>query len=196
MGSGLRHITIQTNDAACRGKIKLRLSGFWQQSLVSNEKIIEALERLPNGHIVGLREIEYDPARETQKFYAYYLKQFRSMSAKGEFLSDRRRVVVYDFESLQQFYHVLYHELGHYVFYQVLSSEQRKEWVTKLFKHYSSVTVYGSRNASEDFAESYAVMLTKPEDLKKISAKYRFMLYDVFKSSVPSPIKNTTDFRC
>lgn len=54
------------------------------------------------------------------------------------------------------YYSACAHEYGHYVYYEKLSKEQRKEWrrISNLSEGY--VSDYAMTNPSEDFAESYA----------------------------------------
>jgi len=76
-----------------------------------------------------------------------------------------------------------YHERGHYVYYNLLSAEERQEW-KELYKNEGrSVSYYASKNEKEDFAEQYRSMysgqytcLFIEEVIKEYSlAKFQFL---------------------
>ncbi|MCU7922548.1 MAG: hypothetical protein KZQ88_07595 [Candidatus Thiodiazotropha sp. (ex Dulcina madagascariensis)] len=166
--------------------LNLRISGFSNQTIVSVDEILEALEALPASHLIGLREIAYDPNRVIQRAIGYYNTQdtpypipdFRS---NGDYYHDERWINIYEFDSKQNLVHLLYHEVGHFVYKNNLSSVLRKRWVNNIYPVSSYVSTYAARNANEDFAESYAIYLLKPEVLYRIEKKYLFLKNQVFK---------------
>ncbi len=97
-------------------------------------------------------------------------------------------IVFYGFDTPDQFFHVLYHEIGHYVFFQVIGSKVKKRWVTGIYPNSFCATAYGTRNASEDFAESYACYVRDPEYLRHFPEKHAFMRDCVF-SGRPETLK-------
>ena len=76
---------------------------------------------------------------------------------------------------------MLFHELGHFVYFRVISSFEKKQWVTEVHPVEEAVTRYGRRNAAEDFAEAFALYVQAPGELAGLPGKYRFMRDAVFK---------------
>lgn len=161
------------------GTLRLRIAGFGRQDLVQVSQIVAAIDLLPNHHLEGLREIVYAPDglpdESPQTWWG------RPPSArKGEFRQKQRSIVLYEIDSLDLFYHVLYHEIGHFVFFLALNSSVKKRWVTEIFPHSECITPYGTLNASEDFAESYACFVNDPTRLQKLPSKFAYMRDWVF----------------
>jgi hypothetical protein len=150
--------------------LNLRLSNFSRQQVMATADIVAALDLLPARHLAGLREIIHAPHLHSPAFNA----------RKAEYLQRQRSIIVYDMYSRAMFPHILYHEIGHHVFYLRLDSVVKKHWVTQLFPWSDCVTPYGARSASEDFAESYACYLLDPATLETIPDKYQFMRDHVF----------------
>jgi len=92
----------------------------------------------------------------------------------------KRKIIIYEFDSIDMFYHVLFHEIGHFVYFLSISSQLKKNWVTKTHKTEPFVSALSKRNAAEDFAECYAIYLSKPERLKQSPQKYNFIHQNVF----------------
>ena len=101
--------------------------------------------------------------------------------SKASYNRERKRVLVYDFDNKEMFYHILYHEIGHYVFYNIINGFVRKKWVTQISKNSPYVTKYAAVNASEDFAETYATFILKPAKLYTLGQKLSFMRQEIFK---------------
>jgi len=165
------------------GKLNLRISGFSQQDIVSIPQIVKALDVLPDFHLEGLREILYSPESLATDFYS--ARPWGSR--KGEFKQRERRIFFYDFDTPSLFYQILYHEIGHFVFFLIVNSKLKKRWVTEIFPRSECISSYGALNASEDFAETYACYVRDPDSLKCLLGKYAFML-DVF-SGKPQTLK-------
>jgi len=169
------------------GKLHLRISGFSRQQIVPLADVVRAVDVLPSFHVEGLREIAYTP--EALLAYPYDVYAPRPWGTrKGEFRQKDRKIFFYDFDGPDLFHQILYHEIGHYVFFLVIGSKVKKRWVTQLFPRSECITPYGSLNASEDFAESYACYVRDPESLKKLPGKYAFMRDCVF-SGRPETLK-------
>ncbi len=162
------------------GALQLRVAGFSQQDVVGTAHIVAAIDVLPAFHLAGLREIVYAPA---------LAPGFGGRTPHAEFIQRQRRIVFYDIGDKALFDHVLYHEIGHFVFFLALHSSVKKDWVTRIFPHSDCMTVYGARNASEDFAETYACYVRQPENLLALPEKYAFMR-DVVFSGHPGTMKD------
>ena len=130
--------------------MRLAIKGFNNQ-IVSAEDVLRLLQVLPTQHIAGLQSIVYSSVQE-----------FRSLgvnvpcSCIGAYYPDYRAVVIHRIESKQTFAHVLYHEIGHYVYSVVIGSYLKKQWCNSFCKSSQHVSPYAATNASEDFAECYA----------------------------------------
>ncbi|WP_139351841.1 hypothetical protein [Polaromonas sp. A23] len=160
------------------GVLNLRISGFSSQAIVSIADIVSAVDALPGHHLKGLREIVYAP---------YLSSTLRSLytgrpgySPKAEFIQRERKIIFYDLCGYDLFHHILYHEIGHFVFFLALNSQVKKRWVTKIFPQSPCITDYGALNACEDFSETYASYMCNAEALKKFPRKYEFMREFVF----------------
>ena len=154
--------------------LRLKLLGFGEQEMVPVDRIIAALDRLPGHHLSDVKAIIYAPSWTPSAdcpIRPAYLQHF----PKAEFIQRQREIVFYELGNLELFHHVLYHEIGHVVFYLALNSRVKKQWVTQIHPHSTCVTAYGSTNASEDFAETYAYYLVNPQALQQLPAKYAFM---------------------
>jgi hypothetical protein len=160
------------------GRINLRISGFSSQSVVALDSIKSAIDALPRYHLSGIDEIRYqtDHLYITNDGEYFYTPRF----SKAVFVQNDKIILMHDFKSLEEFHHVIYHEIGHHVFYRIINGAIRKQWVTDIYRSSRPVTQYGHKNASEDFAECYAYFLTKPKQLNVIDSKYRFMRDKIF----------------
>jgi hypothetical protein len=176
--SPARTYVLKRNSGHFDARVHLWLAGFAAQKIVSVDDVVAAIRSVPHAHLAGLRGVIYDPERATRELAAY--PELWSFSVKGAFFRQERCVVVYQFESLPRFRHILFHELGHYVFFSLLDSFTRKRWVTQLAPLAPHVTDIAARNASEDFAESYAYFLTNREALLRNPEKYEFMRCELF----------------
>jgi hypothetical protein len=169
---------LEKDNASYQARVELWLAGFRAQSVVTTDEIVAAVDRIPNQQLEGLRGIVYDPDRVTLEQNPYPGRwNFR---IKGAFFMKARCIVVYDFETKARFEHILYHEIGHYVFQFILDSYQRKHWVTQLYPASRYITPIASRNGNEDFAESYATFLCEPQRLLQIPKKHAFIRGEVF----------------
>ena len=162
------------------GRIKLTVSGFELQSIIPTHRVVAEIDRIPSHHLAGLKEIRYDPTRETLTWLTNVPVMSESPHTKGLYLQGFRTIAIYNFNSEKQLFTVLFHELGHYVYYTIIDSTVKKKWVTEVHPIKRYVTGYASRNASEDFAESYAEFLLNPHNLVRIPQKYNFIRNEVF----------------
>ncbi len=169
------------------GKLNLRIVGFAQQDIVSIEQIVQAIDILPSFHLEGLREIIYAPQSLSMNPAELYGVRPHGRR-KGEFRQKERRIIFFDFDLPSLFYQILYHEIGHFVFFLAINSRVKKSWVTEIYPQSECISEYGTVNASEDFAETYACFVRDPGRLKQIPRKYAFMRDCVF-SGRPETLK-------
>jgi hypothetical protein len=192
---GLRHYKkskVSDINGVANQPIHLKLLGFGQQSLIPIENMLEQLNSLPDNHLAGLRTIEYDPSRRNLLPSLINSILHRAPDyCKGVFLQRKRKIIIYEFDSLDMFYHVLFHEIGHFVYFLSISSQLKKNWVTQTHKIEPFVSALSKRNAAEDFAECYATYLTKPDRLKLSPQKYNFIHQSVFGNTKEKQIKVT-----
>lgn len=168
-----------TDRGAAQRKLHLRLTGFSQRPYLSIDEVVRAIDVLPSFHLEGLREISYLTELEAAQELAD-VSGDAQVHRKGAFIQSERRIVIYGFDNRALFYQVLYHEIGHYVFYLIISSTLKKHWVTQTHPGSVCITPYAASSASEDFAETYACYVQDPERLKQIPEKYSFMHHLVF----------------
>lgn len=169
------------------GKLNLRIAGFSRQQIVSIPQIVQAIDILPSFHLEGLREIVYAPEWLAEHPFDYISARL-SGHKKGEFRQNERKIVFFNFDDVGLFYQILYHEIGHFVFFLALNSRAKKRWVTEIFPNSQCISHYGATNASEDFAESYACYVRNPEALAQLPVKFAFMRDWVF-SGRPESLK-------
>ena len=183
MGDGPRKFvkTRTRRDLAIgAGRVNLLLEGFWRQNLVPIEDILRSIDLVPAFHLEGLREIVYLP-EFAQAAAALPCPVMPHFEPKGEFVQRERRIFVYAFDRPDLLFQMLYHEIGHYVFYLVIGSRVKKHWVTRMSPGSCCVTPYAGVNPQEDFAETYAFYLRDPGFLERESPeKYAFMHDQVF----------------
>jgi hypothetical protein len=175
-------------EAIGAGKLNLLLEGFSRQDVVPVDDIVHAVDRVPSFHLSGLRQIVYLP-EFAQAAAMLVCPVMPGAEPKGEFVQRERRIFVYAFDSPATFFQMLYHEIGHFVFYLVAGSRVKKRWVTELSPGSCCVTQYASTNAWEDFAETYAFYLLHPHLLEReLPVKYAFMRDCIF-SGKPGTLK-------
>lgn len=158
------------------GMVSLKLVGFGAQNYIEPEKLVKIIELIPNHHLNRLDEINYDPFRVIPRV----LNQTISRSIKGCYIERLRTIALFEFSSSAELLHILFHEIGHHVYYRIIDSTVKKEWVTKICRNAGHISRYSAVNASEDFAECYANYVLSPEELKKIELKYNYMASRVF----------------
>lgn len=175
-------------DPSTPGSLNLRVSGFARQQVVTVAQVVQAIDVLPGFHLEGLNKIVYAPEFFLfDPYEAYYLGAWGVR--RGEFNQRERAVYVGEFQTRAQLHNILFHEIGHFVFFLIISSTVKKQWVTEVSRSADCITAYASRNTSEDFAETYSAFVQDPESLKNlIPAKYEFMRDLVF-SGHPSTLK-------
>lgn len=161
-------------------KLHLRITGFDLQSIITVNNIVEKINHIPTWHLAGLKEIRYDPNRETINLITKSPTRVESPNTKGIYLQGYRTIAIYDFKSEKELFTILFHELGHYVYYTIINSIIKKKWVTEVHPVKKYVTNYARVNASEDFAECYAGFLLNPNNLVRIQQKYNFIRNELF----------------
>ena len=162
-----------------QGSVRVLVTCFSKQKLVTVRDIVELVDRLPDYHLVGLDEITYDPKRELDPGAEWWLPGCRSRN-KAAYFPEEKRVVVYEFDSKKLFTHVLLHEVGHHVLDRILDKKLRNKWMTRVSLGSGHITRYAAKNPEEDFAECYSMFVHNPEKLQQIASKYVFLRDQVF----------------
>lgn len=83
------------DQVAMRGKIRLRITGFYQQRVVAIEDILRTIDVLPGFHLEGLQEIAFEPWATPGAFSDTYVPQGVRSRVRGEFIQTQRRIVIY-----------------------------------------------------------------------------------------------------
>lgn len=159
--------------------VELKVTNFGAQSVIGIDRILKHIDRLPQFHLQRLKEITYDPQRLMPVIAGGDMETVPS-NAQGLFIQSHRTIAIHHIESEAQFLHVLFHELGHHVYFQVIGSQLKKRWVTEICRNDGFVSEYAARNAAEDFAECYVAYLLEPDEFKSMRLKYRFFKESVF----------------
>jgi hypothetical protein len=165
-----------------RPRVEIRVRGFALQAAVPVEEIVRAVEGLPQFHLEGLREIVYSPGEPL-----YYPSLGQPLTASAEYVQAERTIFVYRTDD-PLFWHVLYHEIGHHVFFLIVSSGVKKRWVTEIYPRSRCPTPYGEAGAAEDFAECYALYASRAGILEGFPEKLGFLRDWVF-SGRPDSLK-------
>jgi hypothetical protein len=171
-------------------KLSLLLSGFSEQSVVSVDNIVRAIDGIPGFHLEGLREIVYLPDYAPAATVVPCTGFSRS-GPMGEFVQRERRIFVYRMNCPAVFFQMLHHEIGHFVFFLVIGSRVKKRWVTEISPNSRCVTAYAAVSPWEDFAETYAYYLLHRQSLEnQLPNKLAFMRDHVF-SGRPESLKQS-----
>lgn len=163
--------------------MRLLIANFDRQKIVSKDQVIRAVYRLPKAHYKGIQAIRYDPYRTLATTMSYLQNKPSSPRTRGFYYheQDLSVIIIFPFRTLAEFYHILYHEIGHYVFLRVLSQSQRDEWFFKVRPQEKKfVSIEARQNSREDFAETYAFYCTKPSHLSIVPRKADFLQEIVF----------------
>lgn len=189
---------IKTKTLADNNKHKinlnLKITDFGKQNTIQVSEIVSHINRLPEFHLQELNEILYDPDHYTPKIISHNNID-NSINSQGIFIQSHRLIVIFELHNLQQFLHVLFHELGHHVYFKVISQSLKMRWVKKISRNDKHISKYASRNAAEDFAETYASYLLEPDKLKNIPLKYNFIRKHIFKDVAFIMKPDRLDFR-
>lgn len=162
--------------------VNIELWGFLKCPLLKAIAIAEVLAVLPGHQLEGLRSIRYEHARLIPGI-ARWIRLRGPGKQLGRYDRSTQTITIHATKDRWTLFKVLFHELGHFVYFRVLSSSDRKFWVTTLSTQESSVTRYGQRNAAEDFAECYAAFLMTPYAMQQRPLKNRFMRGVVFQGA-------------
>jgi hypothetical protein len=114
--------------------MRLLVANFERQNIVAKSQVIQAVKRLPRAHYEGLQAIRYDPHRTFATHLSFVHQKPFSLRTMGFYYheSDLSVIIIFPFKTSSEFYHVLYHEIGHYVFLRVLSQAHRDQWFHKI----------------------------------------------------------------
>lgn len=163
--------------------MRLLVANFDQQDIVTTAEVTEALLRLPAPHIRDLQVVRYDPWRSIANAMTLAEELPNSPRVSGSFYHrrDLSVIVLFRFNSREEFYQVLYHEVGHCVFLRALNQQQRDDWMYRIRRSESAtVSAYAKRNSREDFAETYSAYANQSERLRYVPLKTAFMREVVF----------------
>lgn len=150
-----------------------------------------AVQRLPLSHYADIRAIRFDPHRTLGTQLSFIQQKPFSQRTKGLYYHehDLSVIIIFQFSSVFQFHHILYHEIGHYVFLRVLEQEQRNQWFFSIRPSEDKyVSPQAKQNSREDFAETYAYYCTTPSHLKFIPHKAKYFRDIVFSGQTLSPL--------
>jgi hypothetical protein len=153
----------------------LIIKDFNRQNILSPDEVAMYVNALPRAHLRGLQTILYKPVHEFRQ-----LNIPIDQGCKGAFFPEFQSIIIFNLVDKSLAPHIIYHEIGHYVFHRVIDSYIRKEWTTRVHPFSPPTSVYGGRNAVEDFAETYAVYARDPRLVAKNIARQGFMRNKIF----------------
>lgn len=186
MGSGeskKARLVRRIDSGSCR--VELYVRGFSDQQLVAPSAIADAIQWLPGFHLEGLREVVYEP--EPPLSYPS-LGGGRPFSEWAVYAERESAIFIYRLhESL--FWHVLYHEIGHHVYFRVLGSAAKKKWALSVHPGSPYPTSYSGHSPAEDFAECYALYSQHTRMLAEFPERLSFMRDAVFCAYKPGKTK-------
>lgn len=154
--------------------IHVSLWGFKTCLWASPEIVAEVLELLPKHLLTGLMHIHYQSVPLVPGPTSWVTAP-REVRLSGIYSREDRTILVQGISSRPNLFHVLFHELGHHVYFSVLDSVEKKNWVVSIWGCEDAVSSYGKRNAAEDFAELFALYLLGTSTLIDRPKKARFM---------------------
>lgn len=164
--------------------MQILVAGFDGQNIVTREEVISALKRLPELHLRGIKVVRYDPLRVIATSMTWLFDEPVAPRSRGSYYQSENfsAIVVWKFTSRSEFYHILFHEVGHYVFMKMLRQPARNKWIYDIRKwEPHSVSSYAGKNSREDFAESYAAFLNKNPALDSCPMRKAFLKEEVFR---------------
>jgi|GEM_PF-1053495 len=168
--------------SAAMSAVNIELWGFLKCPQVNAIAIAEALAVVPAHHLEGLRSVHYEHSRMIAGF-SRWIRLKGPGKQLGRYDRASQTITLHAAADREALFAALFHELGHFVYFRVLSPADRKSWVIGLSAQESSVSRYGERNAAEDFAECYSAFLMRPYAMQQRPLKNRFMRSVVFQGA-------------
>jgi hypothetical protein len=162
--------------------VNIQLWGFKNCSMVTAEGVAQALSLLPVHLLEGLKNINYEPIPLVPGI-TRWIKVPGRTGLLGHYDRKSSSILLYARESRRELFRTLFHELGHFAYFRIISSAEKKQWVTKLYKAEAPVTRYGARNAAEDFAEAFSLYLMEPDSMRSSPNKLNYLRNVVFRGS-------------
>jgi hypothetical protein len=142
--------------------------------------VARALQLLPPHQLEGLKKISYEERALVPGLQRWVRLPGKSRH-RGRYDHEEQAIMLHRCDSREQLFHALFHELGHFVYFRVISSFEKKHWVMKVHPRERPVSHYGRHNAAEDFAEAFALYVQRPEHLAELRYKYSFLRDVVFR---------------
>lgn len=158
--------------------MRLLIANFDCQNIVSKAYVSKAIQRLPKAHYAGINVVRYDPKRTLAAAISCFEYKPVFPQAKGLYYHEQELsvIIVFRFQTPDEFKHILYHEIGHYVFLRTLNQKQRDKWFYAIRPNETNyVSANAKQNSREDFAETYAHYCTTSKHLFKIPLKTDFI---------------------
>ena len=164
--------------------INIELWGFKKCPLVSPDVVAGALACLPPHQLEGLKKIRYEDVPWVPGI-SRWLRIPGLSRLKGRYDVKESSIVLHACASRAELFRALFHEVGHFVYFRIISSFDKKRWVTGVSRAEPEVSRYGGRNAAEDFAEAFASFALHAGSLAGLPGKERFMAEIVFRGLAP-----------
>jgi hypothetical protein len=175
-------VSTEKIDGLQANAINIELWGFKDNRLVKPMAVAKALQLLPPHQLEGLKKITYEEKVTVQGLRGWIRLPGKS-AHKGRYNHQDHTITIHLCASRALLFHALFHELGHFVYFRIISSFEKKQWVQGVYRNEPAVTRYGQRNAAEDFAEAFALYVVNPNKLSVAGAKHGFMRNVVFRGA-------------
>lgn len=169
-----REYTLGKKAALVDENVHVSLWGFRRCLWASPETVAEVLELLPRHLLGGLIHIRYLDTALVPSTTTWVTAPGTSRLS-GIYSQEDRSILVQGVRDRENLFHVLFHELGHHIYFSVLDSVEKKAWVLDTWGSEDPVSSYGRRNAAEDFAELFALYLLGTSILTDRPIKLHFV---------------------
>ena len=154
--------------------INIQLWGFKNCPVVNAGGVAEALSLLPAHLLEGLKNVYFESVPLVPGITGWVRLPGRT-NLLGRYDKKTSSILLHACQARRELFQALFHELGHFAYFRIISSVEKKRWVTEIYKREAPVSRYGGRNAAEDFAEAFSLYLIEPEAMQKWPIKNGFI---------------------
>lgn len=163
-----------------------KVDGFDNSGVISDADVKGFLQgEFPSEHtsVEHLKGVHYTNEYVSENPGEYVAGMCETDRYKQESMIDINRQLPGGSNDGDKMKETISHEVGHNVYWNVLSDGERETWnkLSESSDNTEYVSDYAKTNEREDFAETYRAYMSDPELLKEVSdQKYAFMRNSVF----------------
>jgi len=134
--------------------------------------IIKLLEIIPSTYLNKLQEIIYEPMLYNPEI----VKGAGFIYNCGTYDPKDKRILIGDVTDYENLKETFYHELGHHIQFTGIGDYDHDKWMSLSCQSVKYISDYSKVSIFEDFAETFANYLTRPEKLRTETAdKFNFI---------------------